>query len=70
MSIDVAQAKLQRGIRDLRARWGETRFLWRDAVAQEFEQNYLQDLEKDLRSTLAALDHLRAAVSQARSDCS
>jgi hypothetical protein len=70
MSVDAAQAKLQHEIRELRARWEQTRLLWRDAVAQEFEENILRDLENDLRATLAAMDHLRTVVRQARSDCS
>ena len=70
MSVDAAQARLQHGMRDLHARWDATRSLWRDAVADEFEQAFMEDLYKDLRATLAALDHLRSALSQARHDCS
>jgi hypothetical protein len=70
MSIDAAEAKLHKGIVDLHARWAATRLLWRDAVAEQFENKFLGDLDKDLRTALAAMDHLRAAVSQARNECS
>ena len=70
MSIDAAQAKLTRGLKDLRAQWSMARDVWRDPVADAFEEAVLLSLEHDLRATLAAMDHLRGALSQAKHDCS
>jgi hypothetical protein len=69
MSVDVAQAKINKGIKDLRAQWGMVRSLWRDPVAQDFEDTFVLDLEKDVRATLAAMDHIKASVAAARRDC-
>jgi hypothetical protein len=69
MSVDVAQAKINKGIKDLRAQWAMVRSLWRDPVAQDFEDTFVMDLEKDVRATLAAMDHIKASVGAARRDC-
>ncbi|MBI5723119.1 MAG: hypothetical protein HZA50_04110 [Planctomycetes bacterium] len=69
MSVDSAQAKLHRGLRDLMAIWYETAEAWRDPRAEEFVRVYLQELEKDLRVTLSAMDQLKTVIGQARNDC-
>jgi hypothetical protein len=69
MSVDAAQAKLNHGLKGLRGQWALVRSLWRDPVAEQFEREFIADLEADLRITLAAMDQLRTALSQARNDC-
>ena len=69
MSVDAAQAKLNRGLQDLHAQWALVRSLWRDPVAEQFEQDFIVDLEKEVRVALAAMDQLRTTLRQARQDC-
>jgi uncharacterized membrane protein YgaE (UPF0421/DUF939 family) len=70
MSLDAAEAKLHRAMHDLHLRWEATRLLWRDSVAEQFDQKVLNELEKDVRTTLAAMEHLRTIIDQVRNDCS
>ena len=41
MSLQTGQANLRKAAKDLTARWGEIRTVWRDDVAKDFEELYV-----------------------------
>jgi len=69
VSLQAGQASLNKASKVLFARWNETRTLWRDEVAQEFEDRYIAPLMRDLRAAQEAMDHMAAVLTQVRHDC-
>jgi vacuolar-type H+-ATPase subunit B/Vma2 len=55
--------------RQLQARWGETRFSWRDRKAQEFEDLYLSELMTSVNSALRVIEELDYLLEKVHADC-
>jgi hypothetical protein len=55
--------------RNLQARWGETRFSWRDRKAQEFEEIYLSELMESVNSALRVIEELDQLLEKVHADC-
>lgn len=55
--------------RNLQARWGETRFSWRDSKAQEFEDLYLSDLMNGVNAALRVIEELDKLLEKVHADC-
>ena len=53
----------------LQARWGETRFSWRDRKAQEFDEMYLSELMTGVNSALRVIDELDQLLEKVHADC-
>jgi hypothetical protein len=70
MSLNVSASKLKDALKELRARWEETRAHWKDEVAQDFDDHHWQPLETQTEITLRAIDRLSEELAQARQDCS
>lgn len=69
MGVYEARAQLGKAMKELMARWGETRGSWEDAVSRAFEKKYLETLEADLKTALAGLDHMSQMLQQVQRDC-
>ena len=55
--------------RQLQARWGETRYSWRDRKAEEFEEMYLSELMNGVNSVLRVIDELDQLLEKIHADC-
>lgn len=55
--------------RQLQARWGETRYSWRDRKAEEFEEMYLSELMNGVNSALRVIDELDQLLEKTHADC-
>jgi vacuolar-type H+-ATPase subunit B/Vma2 len=55
--------------RQLQARWGETKFSWRDRKAQEFDDLYLSELMNSVNSALRVIDELDQLLEKVHADC-
>jgi vacuolar-type H+-ATPase subunit B/Vma2 len=55
--------------RNLQARWGETRFSWRDRKAEEFDELYLSELMNSVNSALRVIDELDQLLEKVHADC-
>lgn len=55
--------------RQLQARWGETKFSWRDRKAQEFDDLYLAELMASVNSALRVIDELDQLLEKVHADC-
>ena len=55
--------------RQLQARWGETRFSWRDRKAQEFDDLYLAELMNSVNSALRVIEDLDHLLEKDHADC-
>lgn len=55
--------------RNLQARWGETRYSWRDRKAEEFEEMYLSELMNGVNSALRVIEELDHLLEKIHADC-
>ncbi len=55
--------------RNLQARWGETRYSWRDRKAEEFEEMYLSELMGGVNSALRVIEELGHLLEKIHADC-
>lgn len=69
MSMSGSKGLLTLATRNLQARWGETRFSWRDSKAQEFEDLYLSDLMNGVNAALRVIEELDKLLEKVHADC-
>ena len=69
MSVHAGQVRIKRAATRLVAQWQESRSLWRDDVAQRFEDEQLAPLLSKIRAADAALSHMTRVLEKVRRDC-
>ena len=69
MSLSTGSGKLNLALKELRARWEETRASWNDPVSQAFDENHWTPLEIQVLATLRAIDRLARELDQAKKEC-
>jgi len=69
MGVYEARGSIAKAMKDLMLRWSETKTDWNDAASARFEKDFLQGLEQDLRTAVAAMDHMAVLLQAARHDC-
>ncbi|MEO7100284.1 MAG: hypothetical protein ABI162_13050 [Luteolibacter sp.] len=69
MSMSGSKGLLTLATRQLQARWGETRYSWRDRKAEEFEEMYLSELMNGVNSALRVIDELDQLLEKTHADC-
>lgn len=69
MSMSGSKGLLTLATRQLQARWGETRFSWRDGKAQQFDELYLSELMQSVNSALRVIDELDQLLEKIHADC-
>ena len=67
--MSASKGLLTLATRQLQARWGETRFSWRDRKAQEFEDLYLSELVATVNTAFRAIDELDRLLEKLHADC-
>jgi hypothetical protein len=69
MGVHESRGNLAKALKELMLRWSETRASWDDVRAEQFEGQYLRQLEVDLRAAGSAMDQVSILLHQARRDC-
>ena len=69
MGVHESRGNLTKAFKDLMLRWGETKAQWDDARSEEFEKQYMFELENTLRTAGSAMDQMGILINQARRDC-
>jgi len=69
MGVYEGRGQLAKAIKELLARWAETREDWDDSVSKNFEKRFLLALEMDLRHATGAMDHMAQVLAAVRRDC-
>lgn len=69
MSMSGSKGLLTLATRQLQARWGETRYSWRDRKAEEFEELYLSELMNGVNSAFRVIDELDKLLEKIHADC-
>lgn len=68
MTIGTGIVQIQEALRRLHAQWEETQRHWNDPVGEEFESQFLDPLEKQVKQTRQAMEHLAQLLQQAHQD--
>ncbi len=69
MSVKASAAVLSQGFKDLAMSWHQTRVVWRDGKALEFEEKYLSELP-DLSSKVGVMiGELDLLMRKVKADC-
>ncbi len=69
MGVYEGRGLLGKQIKQLQTVWSRTHVDWDDANAREFEERFLQPLERDVRFAVSAMDHMTSMMAQAKRDC-
>ena len=55
--------------KDLLRSWEQTRAVWRDQKAEEFERAYLKDLESSVNRAIYGMEKLDGMLTRVKKDC-
>ena len=69
MSLQSAQAKLNRGLKDLRTHWSRAKQDWHDPMSARFERDTLVPLEKRIRAAIGAMNQMSDVLTRVQRDC-
>jgi len=69
MGVHEGRGALARSLKDLLIRWTEVKGVWRDAMADQFEEQFLFELERELRTATTTMDSMAQMLAQVQRDC-
>ncbi len=55
--------------KELLRSWEQTRAVWKDQKAEEFEQTYLNDLESSVNRAIYGMEKLDGMLKRVKKDC-
>jgi hypothetical protein len=69
-SLAAGWAQLNLALKTVRLHWEEVQAGWKDPVRQDFEENFWEPLEPQVRAALKGIDGLAQALAQMQHECS
>jgi len=69
MSLMESRGALAKATKELFARWQDVQVVWSDAQSREFDKVYLTQIQQDVHSALAAMDHMNQVLAKLENDC-
>jgi hypothetical protein len=69
MSTGANAARLATLTKDLVQRWRQTREVWRDNKAREFEEHYIRELDAAVNTAVNSIEQVETVLRKIRSDC-
>ena len=69
MSTKGSASILVQAVKDLKIEWQQTKALWRDVKAQEFEQKYIETIPDHVVRAVTAMEEIDVLLSKVRKDC-
>jgi len=69
MGMHEGRARLGKSVKELAARWNETKSHWSDTTAKQFEMNHLLNIEMDAKQAFSAMDAMIQVLQQIKRDC-
>ncbi|MBI3739515.1 MAG: hypothetical protein HY258_10760 [Chloroflexi bacterium] len=64
--LNNTTAQLDSAFRSLAQRWADTKTVWDDSVQRDFEKEYWEPLEAQIRSTQQEMERLAQVIAQAQ----
>lgn len=68
--MSAGSARLKHAMKNLREHWDQTRELWADKNAQDFEKLHLVPLEQQVENARRGMEKLTEVLQKLRADCS
>jgi hypothetical protein len=69
MSLNANATELNAALKAMREQWEAVRDVWRDGVADEFEETVWQPLEGQVNAAVQSMDRLTPILSKAQREC-
>ena len=69
MSVGVGRAKLIGATKELMLRWDKARQHWSDDQARTMQDEFLEPLERTVKSAVSAIERVAQVVERARREC-
>jgi len=69
MSEGGNAARLASLTRELLQHWHQTREVWADGKAREFEERFIREIESEVKAALPAIEQLESVLQRVRHDC-
>ncbi|HSW46744.1 MAG TPA: hypothetical protein VLM89_14375 [Phycisphaerae bacterium] len=69
MGVHEGSGQLSKAMKELLARWEETRAAWDDPVSRDFDQKHIVPLQIDLRTAATAMGQMSLLIGRIRRDC-
>ena len=64
MSLNASTGEMSAALKTLREQWEQVRELWRDGVAEEFENTFWKTLESQVAGAVKAMDRLSPVAGE------
>ena len=68
MGVYESCAKIKQSTQDMNILWEQTRALWRDANARQFEEEFIARLSVETKKAQTALQNIGPLLSRIRSE--
>lgn len=68
--MSAGAARLKHAMKALHEHWDQTREMWVDKNAQDFEKNHLVPLEQQVENARRGMDKIQEILQKIRTDCS
>lgn len=69
MNLTGNKGRLAGLTREITLRWEDTKHHWRDAKSEEFERQYMIELNAHVNRTLLIVEKLDELLKKVRTDC-
>lgn len=68
-NVHAAATRLDQSLKTLARAWDDVRSGWSDQVAEQFEKNYLIELDRRVRGAVVALGELSEVLARMYAEC-
>lgn len=69
MSVSDSRARLVQATKKLKSDWRKTQETWLDDNCLQFEKRVMDPLEREVNSTVVAMEHMAILLAQAQHEC-
>ncbi len=69
MSMSDSRARLVQATKKLKSDWRQTQETWLDDNCRQFEKLVMDPLEREVSSTVVAMEHMAILLAQAQHEC-
>ena len=69
MSVQNNGTRLSLITKELSMKWQETREYWQDSKSEEFNRNYMAELQSSVDAAVTVIEKLDKLLNKIRSDC-
>ena len=69
MNMTNSSMEMHGALKDLRARWEQTREVWNDAVRIDFEEHHYFTLERQVLQAIRAMERLAPILEKMQQEC-